>query len=431
MILLKQAFLIISLLFAITLANGVFAAENGVKESGIKADTLQGAAGKVDITPEQPAYIAGYEMNRLSTGVHDHLMARCLVLESGGTRIAFVSCDVIGLPRFQIEMIRSQIRSVKPALVYIAATHTHSGPDTLGQWGRDLTSSGVDSVWMASLRDKVAALVDSTSTRLQPVGLKFAHTSEVPRISKNSRVPQILDTELGVMQVVAKADLKPICTYVNYACHPEVLDTRQITADFPHWLYETVEAAGGGVCMYLNGAQGGMITADFDETTTPKGQNWQAAETIGTSLGKRVNEIIGMTDTILMEVPIKTEQRIFSVPLENPKFKALIALKVFNGNMLKNGDMETEVNRITIGPAEFITIPGEALPNIGLYLKNKMQGTPRFVLGLCCDELGYILTPEDFDLKLYRYESSVSVGPQIEPLMVQNLLSIMSKRKKD
>ena len=418
----KTLHIIACTLLAMTLAKGVLAAENG-----LKVNELLGAAGKVDITPDKPAYIAGYEMNRLSAGVHDRLMARCLVLESGGTRIAFVSCDVIGLPRFQIELIRSQIKSVKPAQVYIAATHTHSGPDTLGQWGRDLTTSGVDSIWMASLRDKVAALVESTSSKLQPVGLKFAHTTEVPRISKNSRVPQILDTELGVMQVVGKADHKPICTYVNYACHPEVLDTRQITADFPHWLYETVESAGGGVCLYMNGAQGGMITADFDETTALKGQNWQAAETIGTSLGKRVNEIIGMTDTLLMEAPIKTEQRIFAVPLENPKFKALIALKVFSGNMLKNGDLETEVNRIVIGPAEFITIPGEALPNIGIYLKNHMQGTPRFVLGLCCDELGYILTPEDFDLKLYRYESSVSVGPQIEPKMVHNLLSIMQK----
>ena len=35
--------------------------------------------------------------------------------------------------------------------------------------------------------------------------------------------------------------------------------------DFPHWLYGTVEAKSGGVCLYLNGAQGGMVTADYDE----------------------------------------------------------------------------------------------------------------------------------------------------------------------
>ena len=89
--------------------------------------------------------------------------------------------------------------------------------------------------------------------------------------------------------------------------------------------------------------------------------------------------------------------------------------------------METEVNRIAVGPAEFLTIPGEALPNIGFYLKRHMKGTPRFLLGLCCDELGYILTPEDYDLQLYKYETSVSIGQQIEPLMVQNLLATLPK----
>ena len=83
------------------------------------------------------------------------------------------------------------------------------------------------------------------------------------------------------------------------------------------------------------------------------------------------------------------------------------------------------MNRIAIGPAEFLTIPGEALPNIGFYLKRQMRGSPKFLLGLCCDELGYILTPEDYGLDLYKYETSVSIGPQIEPRMIQNLQALL------
>ena len=418
----KHLWNLLCALLALIIASHCHAAESG----------LRGAAGRVDITPDKPAYLAGYEMNRLSTGVHDRLMARCLVLESGGVKIAFVSCDVIGLPRYQIEKIRAAIKSVRPAQVFIAATHTHSGPDTLGQWGRDLQTSGVDSEWMANLRTQIASLVEDTSAKCKPVALKFAMTTEVPRISKNSRVPQILDTELGVMQMVSAADNKPVATFVNYACHPEILDTRQITADFPHWLYDTVETNGGGVCLYFNGAQGGMITADFDETTAPKGQNWQAAENIGTGLGRRVLEIIANAQSV-SNPAIQTQQRVFTVPLENARFQALVSLNVFPRDMVKNNLLETEVNRITIGPAEFLTLPGEVLPNIGLYLKHAMRSEPdgkdktKFLLGLCSDELGYILTPEDYFLPLYKYESSVSVGPQIEPLMLQNLLALLKK----
>lgn len=386
---------------------------------------LRAAASKQDITPKTPVFMAGYGMNRKSIDAHDPLMARCLVLESGKTRIAFVSCDLLGVPRYQIEKIRAMVKSVTPEHLYLSATHTHSGPDPLGQWGPDIQTSGVDPAWMASFRETVAHLVDATAAELKPAAVRFADTKRVPRISKNIRVPRILDTELGVMQVVEAKGGKPIATFVNYACHPEIMNTHHLTADFPHWLYDTVEGAGGGICLYLNGAQGGMVTADFDESTTPKGENWQAAETIGTSLGKRVLELLEGTPAV-QNVPITAARRVFEVPLDNPRFKALVALKIFPKAEMKGANLETEVCRVTIGDAEFLTMPGEVLPNIGFYLKSLMHGHPKFLLGLTSDELGYILTPEDYGLELYQYEASVSVGSQLEPLMVQNLRALMA-----
>ncbi|MCS6775808.1 MAG: neutral/alkaline non-lysosomal ceramidase N-terminal domain-containing protein [Chloroherpetonaceae bacterium] len=389
---------------------------------------LRAAAGKVDITPTRPAYLAGYAANRRSIGVHDRLWAKCLVLEWQGTRIAFVACDLLGVPRYQAEKIRAQVKSVLPERLYIAATHVHSGPDTLGQWGPDLRTSGVDPEWMATFRNQVVQLVEETAARLEPAVLKLASTTEVPRISRNARVPQILDRELGVLQVLSVQGNRTIATVVNYACHPEVLNNRQITADFPNWLYETVEGKIGGVCLYLNGALGGMVTADFDEDAAPRGENWKAAEEIGRSMGERVLQILETAETV-RNAPIRTQRRVFRVPLENPRFRALMAMGIFPSDVLKNGQIETEVNRITIGPAEMLTLPGEVLPNIGLYLKRKMTGKPRFLLGLTCDELGYILTPEDYGLELYAYETSVSVGEHIGPKMVQNLLAMMEKPK--
>src|SRR2546423_11387429 len=66
---------------------------------------LQAAAGKVDITPSRPVYLAGYSSNRMSAGVNDPLWARCLVLKSGSETVALVSCDLLGLTRFNTEKI--------------------------------------------------------------------------------------------------------------------------------------------------------------------------------------------------------------------------------------------------------------------------------------------------------------------------------------
>ncbi len=393
--------------------------------NAVHIETLLAAAGKVDITPTGPAYIAGYGQDRRSIDAHDRLTARCLVLESGKTRIAIVACDLIGLPRYEDQRIRAIVRSVPPEHLFIAATHTHSGPDTVGQWGPDLRTRGVDEAWMRTLRGRVAKLVDSTARKLQPADMRFASRSDLTGISRNIRVARILDTELGVMQLKGLSDGKTIATMVNYACHPEVLNNRHMSADFPHWLYETVETHEGGICLYLNGAQGGMITADFDESTAPRGENWAAAETIGRRLGDYAVAAIDGAHPVA-DTAITVQRRVFTVPLENRMFRALIKLHVFQGETLKSGAVETEVDRIRIGPAELLTIPGEALPNVGFYLKRHMHGQPKFLLGLTCDFLGYILAPEDFGLKLYEYETGVSVGPRIEPLMVGNLLEMIA-----
>lgn len=393
------------------------------------AAPLKAAAAKIDITPKNSVYLAGYGSNRKNNRVHDPVWARCLVLESGETRIAFVACDLIGFPRYVTEKIRKRVKSILPERLYISATHTHSGPDTLGQWGPDIQTSGVDKAWWEETQGRIVQLIESTAQQLQPATLKFANTQKVPKVSKNIRVPSILDTELGAMQVLNGTGEKVIATFVNYSCHPEVLNSYALSSDFPNWLYSTVESKAGGICLYLNGAQGGMVTADFDESVLPKGENFRAAEEIGTKLAQRTLEILEGA-TLIKEAPIRTQRRVFAVPMENPRFKMLIKLKVFPSELLSDGSIETEVNRLTIGDAEFLTLPGEVLPNIGFMLKRQMTGKPKFLLGLTCDELGYILSEEDFGLKLYEYESSVSVGEQMGILMIQNLKKLLAEGKK-
>ncbi len=385
----------------------------------VNAQQFKAAAGKVDITPVQPAFIAGYGNNRKSVDAHDRLFARCIVIERGSQRIALVSCDLIGVPRFEILNIRSMVNSVAAENVIIGATHTHSGPDTLGMWGPALTVSGVDKKWLIHTEKQIAELVDQTALNLEPAIARFASTSDVRGISKNIRVPAILDTQLAVVQFVTAVNPRTIATIVNYACHPEILNNHHITADFPHWLYETVETALGGTCVYFNGAQGGMVTAAYDVSTAPRGENWAAAEAIGKMLGTRTLEVLHDA-TAITDPELTIAKRKFHIPLENARYRTLIKMKVFSGAPDPDGTLETEVCRIGIGPAEFLTIPGEALPNVGFYIKRLMHGNPKFLLGLTNDFLGYILAPEDFGLELYSYESGQSAGSSLEPLMIQN-----------
>src|SRR5258706_150392 len=110
------------------------------------APELRVGASAVKITPSltRPVYIAGYESKRVAEGVHDDLWARALVLDDGTTRMAVVALDLIGVSNLRVEKMRAGITSVPAENILIACTHVHSGPDTLGIWGPNFATTGID-----------------------------------------------------------------------------------------------------------------------------------------------------------------------------------------------------------------------------------------------------------------------------------------------
>jgi putative sterol carrier protein len=385
------------------------------------AQSLQAGAAANKITPSKQVYLAGYSPNRPNTGgVHDDIWARALVLQAGQERIAIAVCDLLGLLRDDVQRIRQRVRSVPPDRVIVACTHVHSAPDTIGLWGPQPTVSGRDNDYVNFVIETVARTIDEAASKLQPATIGFAKT-RVEGIAYNYRVKEILDTEASILQVRSKADNKPIATLTNFACHPEVLNNDQLTADFPNWFYRTIEARGGGVAIFANGALGGMVSPAADPTYQgEKGRDWARAERMGTLLATRTLEALN-TATFTDNVAIEHRSQTFTVPLENERFKQALALGVIpKGESLQNDTLTTEAHLFRVGSAVFLTMPGEVLPNIGFLLKKHLSafGDPVFLIGLGNDELGYILCEEDYWLDLYRYERSMSVGSQIGERLV-------------
>jgi hypothetical protein len=88
-----------------------------------------------------------------------------------------------------------------------------------------------------------------------------------------------------------------------------------------------------------------------------------------------------------------------------------------------NDSIATRLNYLQIGSANVLTIPGEALPNIGYYIKRKMNTENAFLFGLTNDAFGYILTKEDFNsFKRYDYVSRTSLGEMTGDIYVSEVL---------
>jgi hypothetical protein len=261
-----------------------------------------------------------------------------------------------------------------------------------------------------------------------PRTVGFAKTT-IEGVAYNYRIEQILDTEAAVMQFRSKADGKVIATLTNFACHPEVLNNDQLTSDFCHWYYQTVERAVGGVAIFANGALGGMISPAPGDPNVPKGRDWARAERFGTTIATRALEAISKA-TFTDDVVLQHIEMTYTVPLENENFKRALAAGIIPaGPSLADGKVTTESHFIRLGDAVMFTMPGEVQPNIGIFLKRRfsMFGDPVFLFGLANDELGYILAPPDYYLDIYSYERSMSVGSEIGHEMVQAARRMMAR----
>jgi hypothetical protein len=92
------------------------------------------------------------------------------------------------------------------------------------------------------------------------------------------------------------------------------------------------------------------------------------------------------------------------------------------------GSVTTQLNLVNVGDAQILTIPGEALPNIGYYLKRKMRGRLNLLFGLTNDAFGYILSKEDYDsFKRYEYVSRTSLGERTGEILVNEALRFIGE----
>jgi hypothetical protein len=90
--------------------------------------------------------------------------------------------------------------------------------------------------------------------------------------------------------------------------------------------------------------------------------------------------------------------------------------------------VEARLNLVNVGNAQILTIPGEALPNIGFYLKRKMRGEHNLLFGLTNDAFGYILTKVDFQsFPRYEYVSRTSLGEMTGEILIEKSLEFVNK----
>ncbi len=265
--------------------------------SQTQAQTFKAGAAVRDITPDHlVAMSGGMGTPTMAEGFLGKLTARAMVLENNGTRIAIVGVDNIGWPAYLGDMSRKKIKGIPPQNVLIGSTHTHSAPEAYG-FVDENGNTGADLDYLKWCVDQIADAVNEAVKNLEPAVLKTAVDEAKGKIAYNYYAPKLYDPRMGVIQAIATSGEnkgKTIATLINYATHPEVLGTKPklISPDLCGPLYDRIEEKTGGIAVFMNSAQGGMVTADTRREVEKEANTWEECIRIGNLMADEALRII-------------------------------------------------------------------------------------------------------------------------------------------
>lgn len=398
--------------------------------SGFAAAEFKAAIAYRDVTPEKLMPLSGgMGPSEPSKEFKGRLNVRALVLADEDTPVAICSVDFLGFPAALGNRVREKVKGIPAENILIGATHCHSAPDMYG-FPDEQGNFTTDLKYVEFVVNSLADAVNEAVAKLQPAAIKVATGEAKEGIAYNYYAPKLYDRRCHVVQFLGK-DGNPFATLVNYASHPEILgpDAGVLSPDFVGPLYDRIQEKGGGAGIYMNSAQGGMVTAD---NRNPNGGEdmriWEECLRIGNLLADEALRIVS-------EAPVQQDPDLYcaakavTFPVENEVMIKVSQMSPIGLGFREDNKVTTQVNLVNLGNAQMLTIPGEALPNIGFYLKRNMKGEHNLLFGLTNDAFGYILAKVDFNsFERYNYITRTSLGEMTGEILIDESLKFINEQ---
>lgn len=429
-----------------------------------------------DVT-EGEYYIAGYLAfpPHRADGVLDDLLVRSIALDDNSGRgiTVFTVVDCVGISNHDIRDIRELVtdyaakNGIKIKSINVSATHCHSGIDTLGIWGDLLSSlknnvvasiagnenykSGRNPYFMAELKQKAFETIRDAILSMKTGSLAIA-TADGERFVRDKRPPDVLMKDINIVRFTPDDGSAPTKA-VFMAAHPTCVgySNCSVSSDFPYYICSQLEELGNNA-MFFQGAE--LAIATERGANIPEGlEHFEGIQEYGRVIGRFIESLSEESYTEI-EPYINVRHREFFVPVTNKLFLALgkshlVTHEIVTIPNSRDFGFITETGYIEIGSKYRVALlPGEAAPELllgGVYSKeesynheewtlppmNDMTDGYMFAIGLCNDEIGYIVPDNDYGgfVAPLHYEELVSVGKTAASHLVEAFQSLTAECK--
>jgi len=336
---------------------------------------------------------------RPSTGEHDPIKVRALVLEAGSVRVLWLTLDVVGMDPTLLADLRARLDrlGLRYAAVIAAASHTHSGPgayarsDLFGLLALDRESPRVRGRIFAAMED--AARQAERRKRPATVGTGRAEVAGIT----DSRVHGPLDPELGVLKVTG-VDRRPIAVVWNYAIHGTMLgrENFKLSGDVMGDAAARIEEQLGAPALYVNGAVGDV---------SPRQRGWDGVAATGKVLSAAVL-------ALWPRIAADADQRVITgagtaaLPAPGLELRNCLGRWIPRGTRLglRSALPSTaEIAAVSVGRGAWVAIPGELDTQLGLEIKTagRARFAHTFVAGVANGYQGYFIAAQHFRVPSY------------------------------
>jgi predicted component of type VI protein secretion system len=419
---------------------------------------LQVGAAEIDITPPIGYRLAGYFEERLSTGIHDPLKAKALVIEQGQKQIALVFCDLVGLDLRVTTNARAQasvLTKIPIQNIMMSGTHSHTGPlfdnpiaehlheAAMKKYGEDPHQT-VD--YPDFLVQRLVEVVAEAQKRLKPSELDFGIAQQYGLNfnrrywMKNGKVafnPGIMNTnivkpagpidpDVGIMLARDGETKKPFAGVTVFAMHCDTVGGTEYSADYPFFLQQTLRNGFGGsfISAFGAGTCGDLNNINVHSRDPFKG--FAASERLGVTLGRTVLEASGKLRPITnpsldvrsatLRVPLRevTPQQLADArskadrladPNEDFFVKVIAVRNLDIASKPQPYPLEVQVFRLSADDA-IVCLPCEIFVELGLAIKKASPFKNTFVISICNDRPSYVPTKKAYAEGSYEVTNS-------------------------
>lgn len=408
---------------AFTTATLAFALLTATASSLLAADSWQAGVAKINITPEQPMWMAGYAARtKPAEGKMTDLWAKALVIQDPAqAKCVLITLDVVGIDRDLSLSICEKLQqkySLKRAEIAINCSHTHSGPvvaknlrpmheyalekpqqEQIHQYAAKLESAIVDVVGQAFDKRINATLHWGTGRTDFAVNRRENKEPEVPKLREASALKGPNDHDVPVL-AVRNAGGQLIAIAAGYACHATVLSGYQWSGDYPgYYQIEIEKAHPGAVALFWAGC--GADQNPIPRRADPLAEKYgtQLAEAVKQVLAKPLTPISGSLTASYQEISLDlaalpTRDELTAQLGDANKYigmRAKMLLEEIDAGKPLSQTYPYPIQLWRLGnEVQWFFLGGEVVVDFALRIKSEQQQTKTWVAGYSNDVMAYI-----------------------------------------